>query len=123
MGKTEEGLLTAIMEEPLRFPGKVSGGIKEIIEGMLTINEMNRLSFEEVRKLIELEERREEMLEGRSYHWSVVKELMLIEANWLARKKFKADYDQLLGEKRKEIKAEMSCLLREEDQYMLSFLP
>ena len=109
MGKTEDGLLNAIMKEPLRFPEKVSGGIRDIIEGMLTINEVNRLSFEEVRKLIEFEERRDEMLEGKSYHWSVVKELMLIEANWHAKKKYKEDYDQLSRERRREIKAEMSC--------------
>ena len=72
--------------------------------------------------MVEFEEKREKMIEGKSYHWSVVKELMTLEANWHANKKFKVNYDQLSGEKRKEIKFEMSCLLREEDHYMLNFL-
>ena len=62
-------------------------------------------------------------MEGKSYHWSVVKELMLLEANYHAKKKFKTDYDQLSGERKREVKSEMRGLLREEDQYMLNFLP
>ena len=46
-----------------------------------------------------------------------------MEADWQAKMKFKTGYEELPVEKRAEVREELQCLFREEDAYMLSFLP
>ena len=76
MGKTEEHLLTVIMTQPLSFPLPVSEAVKQILEGMLAISEGRRLTCSEIDKLLMFIEQSEVAKEEKSFHWSVVKELV-----------------------------------------------
>ena len=83
------------MAQPLRFPHKLSEGVRDLLEGMLSISESRRLSYEEVKKLLMLEQKQVGRSEEKSYHWSVVRELALHEADWHSKARFKMGYEEL----------------------------
>ena len=66
-------MLSAIMGQPLRFPRQVSAGVAEILEGMLSISEARRFTFEEVQKMLAFEAKTTGIVEEKSYHWSTVR--------------------------------------------------
>ena len=87
-----------------------------MLEGMLAISECRRLSFEEVKTLLMLEMEivgyKKEEEEKKSYHWSVIREVVLNDANYEAQQLFKANYLELSVDAKKAVKEAVSCLYR-----------
>lgn len=65
----------------------------------------------------------EATVEVRSFHWSVVKEMVMLEADWQASLRFKGRYEELSSEQKRTVRGEMLLLLNEEEAYMLNYLP
>ncbi len=87
-GKNEAALLQDIMSRPLVFPAPLSPPIQDLLARMLAISEAQRLSLEEVEKLLELYEEGEKEKEEKSYHWTLVRKLLLHEAEHRSQLQF-----------------------------------
>lgn len=122
-GRNEEGLLTSIMTQPLKVPSALTDTLKVLLEGMLAISEARRLTFAEAEKLLTLHEETEYHFEEKSVHWSLVRELLVREAEQASRTRYRVGFEELKTEQKKEVRAELVCLFREEEVYLLDYLP
>jgi DNA-binding transcriptional MerR regulator len=76
------------MNRPLSFPAAISPPMQDLLTRMLAISEAQRVSLEEVEKLLELYEQGEKEKEEKSYHWTLVRRLMLHEAEHRSQLQF-----------------------------------
>lgn len=49
--------------------------------------------------------------------------MLLLEAEHHSKMRYRLAYDDLKAEQKKEIKAEMVCMFREEESFLLDYLP
>jgi hypothetical protein len=66
-----------------------------MLEGMLAISEGRRLAWWEVEKLLDLRDGMEIGKEEKCFHWSVVKEMVKVEAERVTVVRFKMGYESL----------------------------
>jgi hypothetical protein len=76
-----------------------------------------------VKRLLRFEQQTTAPPEEKSFHWSTVREMLLLDADWQAKLRFQVTFQELRAEEKAEVRGELGCLLREDYAYILGYLP